>query len=185
MAMDKSLISVLLLLDFSKAFEWVAHDILHSKLKYQFHFDDTDYLLEWLQTVCVDGEFSGYLLLIKDVSAGTIVGPLLFSLFMNDSVSWHTKSSQMISKYTVRSSLVTRLKKINSDLSATNTQGIAIRSSSETRILPPVRLRCIQNVWKTWKWFWAKRWTEKITLKPSAIKSTQDYGAGGTILRSS
>ncbi len=79
MAMDKNWITVLLLLDFSKAFDSVAHDILYEKLEQQFYFDTSaislikNYLSDRLQTVCVDDEFSGFLPLLKGVPAGIII----------------------------------------------------------------------------------------------------------------
>ena len=69
--MDKKLTTVLLLLDFSKAFDTVDHDLLYDKLQRQLNFDSSSisliksYLAERFQTVCIDDEFSSYRLLSK------------------------------------------------------------------------------------------------------------------------
>ena len=75
--------------DFSKAFDSVSHRILVSKLK---DVDINPYILNWLisfisnrkQRVVVDNIITEYLDITRGVPQGTVPGPILFSLMIND-----------------------------------------------------------------------------------------------------
>ena len=76
-------------LDFSKAFDTVPHDGLLSKLK---HYGIDKHIWQWIsnflkkrkQCVVVDGVSSGLVDVDSEVPQGTVLGPILFLLHIND-----------------------------------------------------------------------------------------------------
>ena len=76
-------------MDLSKAYDCLPHDLLVTKLS-AYGFEDSttslisDYLSKRYQRVKIGSVFSSYLEILRDVPQGSILGPILFNIFIND-----------------------------------------------------------------------------------------------------
>ena len=78
-----------LLMDLSKAYDCVNHDLIIAKLEAYGVGENSlrliqNYLSQRQQRVKVDSSFSEWLEIILGILQGSILGPILFNVFIND-----------------------------------------------------------------------------------------------------
>ena len=87
--MDKGGYFSALLTDLSKAFDYLPHDLIIAKLDvYGFKNDALcltfNYLNNIKQRVKINSSFSSFQNIISGVPQGSLLGPLLFNIFLTD-----------------------------------------------------------------------------------------------------
>jgi hypothetical protein len=136
-------VCVMLLMDFSKAFKSVDHDLLYAKLADQFAFSRSavglirSYLSQRMQCVWVNGYFLEYQPITASVKQGSVLGPLLFSLSINDIVGQISSCNYHLYADDVQvylsshpSSFYSSIARLNEDLDRIHQWSMAIDCSS-------------------------------------------------------
>ena len=88
-SMDKGMINFVVFLDIRKAFDTIYHKILLDRLSYYGIEEDElsfvkSYLSDSTQCCSINGVKSKFRLILSGVSQGSILGPLVFIIYMNN-----------------------------------------------------------------------------------------------------
>ena len=124
-AIDERKVAGAILTDLSKAFDCINHELLIAKLA-AYGFDSSalilvfDYLKNRKQRTRVNGSYSTWREITSGVPQGSILGPLLFNIFINDIFFFLEKTkianfADDNTPYSVEMDIMTLLKNLEAD----------------------------------------------------------------------
>ena len=88
-SLDRSWFAGSILMDLSKAYDFLPHDLLLTKLQANGFSKENirlflSYLMNRTQRIKIDSTFNHWTNILKGIPQGSILGPLLFNIFIND-----------------------------------------------------------------------------------------------------
>lgn len=168
---DAGFITFLVLLDHSKAFDMVDHQILCSKLISVFNFSSSStrlinsYLSDRRQSVVANNKTSRPLAVTKGVPQGSILGPLLFTIYVNDLPLQLKHCNVHIYADDVQVFISTHIKSINDCLIKLNDDlgHVYTWATSNGLCLNPIKSKCLMIYSKS----------IKLSIKPEVVLNNQ------------
>ena len=144
---DDSEVSLLILLDFSKAFDTVNHKLLLEKLNILgFTQNSKDwissYLTDRFQRVKCNNDYSSWVKILNGVPQGSIFGPLLFTILVSDMRQYITSFSYHEYADDLQLHKNTKIERVNETILEANTDLMTISTYCKQSALTINEKKC-------------------------------------------